>query len=210
VNAPSSAPVAWQLRTRRRTSQIGTNAYSDQVSTTTPLPNKVKWTTDEAGGVVVHTRQAFFYGAMYVLILGAVVLLCGLALGFAPDDGFWKAGFLGFAVAFGVLFLVEANFLFTHHTLLIDGDTVQHRWRRLIGATREAPVSSFMILHVPGDGDSGPWWELGVEHADVTPERGLWVGELPELVRLGTELQERTGLPFDRDPRPPGPGRRPG
>jgi hypothetical protein len=180
------------------------------VPTTTPLPNKVKWTTDEAGGVVVHTRQAFFYGAMYLLILGAVVLLCGLALGFAPDDGFWKAGFLGFAVAFGVFFLVGANFLFTHHTLLIDGGMVRHRWRRLIGSTDEAPVSTFMILSAPEDGDNGPYWELAVEHADGRPERGLWVGELPELVRLGTELQERTGLPFDPEPRPPGRDRRPG
>jgi hypothetical protein len=87
---------------------------------------------------------------------------------------------------------------------------VRHRWRRLIGSTCEAPVSTFMILHSPGRGDSGPYWELGLEHADGTPERGLWIGELPELVRLGTEPQERTGLPFDPEPRPVGRDRRPG
>jgi hypothetical protein len=180
------------------------------VSTTTSLPNKVKWTTDEAGGAVVHTRQTFFYGAMYVLILGVVTLLLGLALGFAPDDGFWTAGFLGFVAAFSAFFLVGANLLFTHHTLLIDGGKVRHRWRRLIGWTYQAPVSGFMILHSAEDGDSGPYWELGVEHADGTPERGLWLGELPELIRLGGELHERTGLPFDPEPRPAGRGRRPG
>jgi len=168
------------------------------------------WTADDAGGVVVRTRQAFFYGAMFVLVVGAVVLLCGLALGFAPDDGFWTAGFLGFTVAFGAFFLVVANVLITHHTLLVDGGTVRHRWRRLIGSTNEAPVSAFTILCAPADGDSGPYWELGVEHADGTPERGLWLGELPELVRLGTELHERTGLRFDPEPRPPGRNRHPG
>lgn len=184
--------------------------YPDRVSTTTPLPNKVKWTTDDAGGVVVHTRQAFCYGVLYVLAVCAAVLLCGLAVGFAPDDGFWAAGFLGFTAVFGLFFLVGANILITHHTLLIEGGAVWHRWRRLIGATHEAPVSAFTILHAPEGADSGPYWELGVEHADGTPERALWLGELPELIRLGAELRERTGLPFDPQPRPAGQDRGPG
>jgi hypothetical protein len=54
--------------------------------------------------------ESAFYGAMYVLILGAAVLLVGF--GFAPDDGFWTAGFLGFVAAFGVIFLAGANLFF--------------------------------------------------------------------------------------------------
>jgi hypothetical protein len=46
------------------------------------------------------------------------------------------------------------------------------------------------------------------------PNKVKWTtdesAKLPELIRLGTELQERTGPPFDPNPRPPGRGRRPG